>query len=235
VWSPILVFVVLLVVFIVLSKLHYQKRFMIIFGGNIYSSALYWAFDTFQAHELLFLPDYVKGIILFVFWTTLLISLTYSKKGQDRLFMFLLLFQKPMGQVSLSLLYLYLVTIRNLQMNTIMPFFLGQLVFFSTGHQNALASIQYDAGFIGLYSTNYVLSPVYVALNTFGGPILSMRWEHNRLLTMTILLTITTFFTCWFSRHSQAFRVWGPKFLFTSLSNYLCLFFGFIQTLANRK
>ncbi|KAH6574336.1 hypothetical protein BASA62_002483 [Batrachochytrium salamandrivorans] len=48
----------------------------------------------------------------------------------------------------------------------------GQKLFFSTGHQNALPSIQYEVGFVGLTSVNWVLSPLFIGLNTFGGSLL---------------------------------------------------------------
>ena len=49
---------------------------------------------------------------------------------------------------------------------------LAHFIFFKTGHQAVLASIQWDAAFIPLRTIRYPWSPLLVAMNTLAGPIL---------------------------------------------------------------
>ncbi|KAI8928259.1 hypothetical protein BC831DRAFT_510179 [Entophlyctis helioformis] len=146
----------------------------------------------------------------------------------------------------------------------------GQRAFFSTGHQNALPSIQYEVGFIGLDGVNWILSPMFIGINTYGGPILFAlavplvplwgAWPQPRSArtASSVSVSVTagesgpsgpsgpearrlaariarevgqamlvyhglisgaevtgvTVFVGWFRRHSQAWRVWGPKYIF---------------------
>ena len=50
--------------------------------------------------------------------------------------------------------------------------FVAHFVFFKTGHQAALASIQWDSALVALQEIRYPWSPILVALNTFSGQIL---------------------------------------------------------------
>ncbi|KAH6599695.1 hypothetical protein BASA50_002831 [Batrachochytrium salamandrivorans] len=142
----------------------------------------------------------------------------------------------------------------------------GQKLFFSTGHQNALPSIQYEVGFVGLTSVNWVLSPLFIGLNTFGGSLLcaiavplgvvlgrntckshddkertgqtmqkptsDLQQQHADIAKQLVFIAVMYFgvvsasemasstgFAGWFKKHSQAWRVWGPKFLFFSISH----------------
>lgn len=92
-----------------------------------------------------------------------------------------LLVQKPMGQLSLSLLtwqilsLLELLDILNLTTSSIGPIMLGVLGsfhFFKTGHQATLSSIQWESAFVPLHTIRYPYSPMLVVLNTFGPQIL---------------------------------------------------------------
>lgn len=52
-------------------------------------------------------------------------------------------------------------------------FFISWNTFYTTGHQATLASIHWNSAFIGLKSLNWVISPILVIMNTFGGHILT--------------------------------------------------------------
>lgn len=99
----------------------------------------------------------------------------------------LLLLQKPMGQLALSLLALTILSLLEILSlitplhpfsTTVSPLgptllaLLAHFSFFKTGHQAALASIQWDAAFVALRTVRYPWSPLLVVLNTFAGPIL---------------------------------------------------------------
>lgn len=93
----------------------------------------------------------------------------------------LLLVQKPMGALALSICFwqilclVELVDILKLQRSPIAPVILalvGSFHFFKTGHQATLASIQWESAFIPLNTIVYPWSPILVAMNTFGSCIL---------------------------------------------------------------
>lgn len=93
----------------------------------------------------------------------------------------LLLVQKPMGQLALSICFWQilclaeLVDVLKLQSSPIAPVILallGSFHFFKTGHQATLASIQWESAFIPLHGIVYPWSPILVAMNTFGSSIL---------------------------------------------------------------
>jgi len=99
----------------------------------------------------------------------------------------LLLLQKPMGQLTLSLLAITILALfellslllpLNAFASTVSPLgptilaLLAHYTFFKTGHQAALSSIQWDAAFVPLRTVRYPWSPLLVILNSFAGPIL---------------------------------------------------------------
>lgn len=112
----------------------------------------------------------------------------------------LLLVQKPMGQGTLALGILAILSLLelisllsahpswhahrranpNIPPTTILQTAVGpallallaHFLFFKTGHQAVLSSIQWDAAFLATRTVRYPLSPLLVALNTFGGQLL---------------------------------------------------------------
>ncbi|KAL2913648.1 mannose-ethanolamine phosphotransferase gpi13 [Polyrhizophydium stewartii] len=148
-------------------------------------------------------------------------------------------------------------------LHTAVLLLIGQKAFFGTGHQNALSSVQYETGFVGLTDVDWVLSPTFVGLNTFGGPMLAgvaaplvALWllggarsssasasssapssvaggsgdrGGTRAAATSLLLYFgcvsatemvsATAFSAWFQKHSQSWRVWGPKFLFYDIGH----------------
>ncbi|OAJ41211.1 hypothetical protein BDEG_24845 [Batrachochytrium dendrobatidis JEL423] len=113
----------------------------------------------------------------------------------------------------------------------------SQKLFFSTGHQNALPTIQYEVGFVGLSKVNWILSPFFIGLNTFGqhtkdASLEKRQFTLKRIAFQLVFVTVVYFgvmsalelasataFAGWFQKHSQAWRVWGPKFIFFSMSH----------------
>ncbi|KAI8903588.1 alkaline-phosphatase-like protein [Gorgonomyces haynaldii] len=177
--------------------------------------------------------DVQKILLLWLprlFWTYSLIVL-YLIRQPDLyppfVLMNLLIFQKPMGVFVLTLGYVYVVLLQSLNrtlthlqkpLGTLYSCLLvlyGQHLFFSTGHHHVLPTVQYEMGFVGLDSVNWILSPFFVSLNTFGGPLLVGLFSDHTFLPMALAcLFSATLFSGYFQRHSQSMRVWGPKFLF---------------------
>ncbi|ORY43061.1 hypothetical protein BCR33DRAFT_851285 [Rhizoclosmatium globosum] len=116
---------------------------------------------------------------------------------------------------------------------------LGQQFYFATGHQFTLASIQWELAFVGLFETSWILGPVIMFLNTFGGPLLALLaipllalWKQRvtgyaetrvgKELGLTFLLGLICL-GCWgflatalaghFRRHLMVWSVYAPKFL----------------------
>ena len=212
-------------------------RFSILFTLNIISVQAYWMIETLDNHFIKIFPAILenKNWFAYTFWVLLVLLLLSQPLSRDTLleigFGVLIMFQKPMGCIILALFYIYLILMRNAICAPQSFFFMGQLTFFATGHQNILATIQHDMGFIGLVNADMTLSPIFIALNTFAGPILgSLGVATSNRFSLSILvkyhgiiwarhLAMTVFFTWYFCRHSQAFRVWGPKFLFFASSH----------------
>ncbi|RKO93104.1 hypothetical protein BDK51DRAFT_19374 [Blyttiomyces helicus] len=162
-------------------------------------------------------------------------------------FMVLAMFQKPAGAIALSLGFMQIMLLVEMgHLWPLLPLHLAVLtlisarLFFATGHQATLSSIQWDVGHIGLDSLSWTLSPLIVALNTFAGPILAALaapllgiWKRPVLsrsikaagtsvgvavLTYVWMralgLAIAVLAAGGFRRHLMVWRVFAPKFLF---------------------
>ena len=180
------------------------------------------------------------------------------------IFMMLNMIQKPMGGVMLCLSFIQLQTVlqifsiwldsepktrqidgfsKNLVYSfTICLFLLGERYFFSTGHQRALSSIQYEIGFVGLGTVNWILSPLFILLNTYGSQLLFtistplliiwkrkvnaevLSWHFNGMLLLFMLnASVSITFAGHFRRHLMVWRVFAPKFLFTVIESILLI------------
>ncbi|KIX09877.1 uncharacterized protein Z518_00958 [Rhinocladiella mackenziei CBS 650.93] len=159
----------------------------------------------------------------------------------------------PMGQYSIAICtwqILCLVeildtnglTISSTHKSSIGPIILallGSYHFFKTGHQAALASIQWNSAFVPLRTISYPWSPLLVVLNTFGTQIicaaavpLTVLWKRpiskrglaglwndvvNACLTHVLYYaTIQLATTMWaghLRRHLMLYRVFMPRYL----------------------
>lgn len=97
------------------------------------------------------------------------------------IFMSIMVFSKPMAQISLYLMISQILSIMEiidlfkLKENIIGPFALSLLSyqqFFSTGHQATIPSVQWDAGFILAEKITFPFTHIAIFLNTFGPHIL---------------------------------------------------------------
>ena len=50
---------------------------------------------------------------------------------------------------------------------------LGEMFYFFQGNSNSLASIDLNAGYVGLNNFNYLIVGIFLTINTYNGPILS--------------------------------------------------------------
>lgn len=96
-------------------------------------------------------------------------------------FMAIMLFNKPLAQLSLYLMcnqllsILEIIDLLKLRENIIGPFALALLAysqFFSTGHQATIPSVQWDVGFILSETVKFPFTHLPIVLNTFGPHIL---------------------------------------------------------------
>jgi phosphatidylinositol glycan class O len=159
------------------------------------------------------------------------------------------LLSKPMGGGALALMFWQILSLAEiLDLNSltasttgpVMLGLLGNFYFFKTGHQAALSSIQWDSAFIPLFTIRYPWSPVVVALNTFGGQILSVAavplvvlWKTNpkRKGVLDAVSRALGAYVSYFAvealatmawaghlrRHLMLYRVFCPRFMMASV------------------
>ncbi|TKA77053.1 hypothetical protein B0A55_04394 [Friedmanniomyces simplex] len=155
------------------------------------------------------------------------------------------LLQKPMGQGTLALCLVSLLNTleildaldqRHSALGPILFALMGNYYFFKTGHQAALATIQWEAAFIPLKAVTYPWSPLFVILNTFGAQILCAIavpaisvWKvppkqpgllgriaggmATHLLFYAAVALATVVEAAWLRRHLMLYRVFMPRML----------------------
>lgn len=126
----------------------------------------------------------------------------------------------------------------------VLHLWMGKQFFFYQGNSNSLASIDLNAGYIGLNTFNFVLVGLFLTINTFSGPILSfivfvhnsydcevrssIRADDKRALPLIILLiafpfTLYVFIILAVRQHIFIWSVFSPKLLYEFY--YLCLMY----------
>lgn len=128
-----------------------------------------------------------------------------------------------------------------LMIQCVLHFWLGKQFFFYQGNSNSLASIDLNAGYIGISNFNFAIVGSLLTMNTFSGPILSFitfvygaYCEHNEqnntksILSMIIILitfpfTLYTIFILLLRQHIFIWSVFSPKLLYEFY--HLCLMF----------
>lgn len=155
------------------------------------------------------------------------------------------LVQKPMGQGTLALCMISILNIleiidanglRRSPLGPTLLALLGSYYFFKTGHQAALASIQWESAFVPLKTIQYPWSPIMVALNTFGPQILCAiavpaisMWKvppkqagllgrvagamATHILFYAAIAVATVVEAAWLRRHLMLYRVFMPRML----------------------
>ena len=157
----------------------------------------------------------------------------------------LLIVQKPMGQGVLALCLISILNLleiidaNNLRRSPLGPIVLalmGSYYFFKTGHQAALATIQWESAFIPLQTIQYPWSPLLVVLNSYGSfilcaiavPAVSM-WKvqpklpgllgriagamATHILFYAAIAVATVVESAWLRRHLMLYRVFMPRML----------------------
>lgn len=170
----------------------------------------------------------------------------------------LLLVQKPMGQGTLALCMISILNVLEmidanaLQRSPVGPTLLallGSYYFFKTGHQAALATIQWESAFIPLKAIQYPWSPILVILNTFGAQILCViavpaisLWKvppkqpgllgriagamATHIMFYAAIAVATVIEAAWLRRHLMLYRVFMPRMLMSIVVLLLVEFVG---------
>ncbi|KAF8608934.1 hypothetical protein BDV93DRAFT_531189 [Ceratobasidium sp. AG-I] len=121
---------------------------------------------------------------------------------------------------------------------------LGNVVFFATGHQAVLSTIQWKSAFVGFPTLTYPFSPALVALNTFGGfaltglavPLLALwnaspseaggegaavrdtlRAALGVALYRSVELVGSAVTAAWLRRHLMVWKVFAPRFMLSAV------------------
>lgn len=243
VYSPMLLFAagLLVVAYQIFNDTRGKVR-----GRNVFMAMMvaahcvYWTLDTLESHQHFKQSLLHKPYVARCYFILLAAGAALSRSGFSDLvsleqctLLLLIMAQKPIGAACLFLSFLLLTLLsKNRQFKTVHPAYqnmiwllVGNLGFYATGHQNELSSIQYDMGFIGLDGVNWVISPLLVAINTYGGYLLANVFARSRMdvegrqhvwgvLGRNCVVAMDVFAAGWFRRHSQQTRVWGPRFVF---------------------
>lgn len=115
---------------------------------------------------------------------------------------------------------------------------LGKAIFFYQGNSNSLASIDLNAGYIGLNSFNFAPVAILLTINTFSGPILALlsfvyhfydchNYQSIRDILRVVCIIIVipflfySFIILAFRQHLFIWSVFSPKLLYESY--YMCL------------
>lgn len=173
-----------------------------------------------------------------VVFSALIVALTH--KPHNIFLLPLLLFSCGKLKQTVSLLSHKYSTPENLLlMQCVIHFWLGKQFFFYQGNSNSLASIDLNAGYIGINHFNFVIVGALLTLNTFSGPILSFvafiyssYCEHNeqihakRIRTVCVLLiafpfTLYAIFVLLLRQHIFIWSVFSPKLIYEFY--HLCL------------
>ena len=158
---------------------------------------------------------------------------------------------KPLGALSISFLIiqilslLEIVDILGIRKNLISPIILGLLGyqhFFSTGHQAAIPSIQWELGFMTTETIIFPFTHLNIVLNTFGPffiialsvPLLTI-WNivpSSKPITIlsqiiTNIATLTTYFlftglsslifAAHFRRHLMVWKIFAPRYMLSAM------------------
>ena len=174
------------------------------------------------------------------------------------------LVQKPMGQGTLALCTLSILNLleiidandlRRSALGPVVLALLGSFHFFKTGHQAALATIQWESAFIPLRTIAYPWSPLLVILNTFGPQILCAiavpaiaLWKvppkqpgvlgriagamATHLLFYAAIAVATVVEAAWLRRHLMLYRVFMPRMLMAVCVLLLVEFVGAVVAVA---
>lgn len=135
-------------------------------------------------------------------------------------------------------------SILNSSAQCVLYFWIGKQFFFYQGNSNSLASIDLNAGYIGLSNFNFMAVGFFLTINTFSGPILSfITFIHNtydcneqslqqtdakKSLPLFILLVafpfaLYVFIILFLRQHIFIWSVFSPKLLYDFY--YLCLMY----------
>ncbi|KAK4890832.1 mannose-ethanolamine phosphotransferase gpi13 [Elasticomyces elasticus] len=168
------------------------------------------------------------------------------------------LLQKPMGQGTLALCMVSILNVleivdaidqRHSALGPTLLALMGSYYFFKTGHQAALATIQWESAFIPLKTIAYPWSPLFVTLNTFGAQILCVIavpaisiWKvppkhpgllgriagamATHILFYAAIAVATVVEAAWLRRHLMLYRVFMPRMLLSIIVLLLVEFVG---------
>lgn len=176
----------------------------------------------------------------FVVLSTLVMALTH--KPHNVFLISLLLFScNKVKQIN----ELFKTKSTGLLVQCVLHLWIGKQFFFYQGNSNSLASIDLNAGYVGLSTFNFVAVGFLLTLNTFSGPILSfITFIHNNtydnseqslqsanakyVLPLVVLLiafpfTLYVFVMLLMRQHIFIWSVFSPKLLYEFY--YLCLMY----------
>ena len=215
-----------------------ERKLLIL--ANI-SACLYWAIDAFEARGILVFKKTNVASLTYALISALFCVIVQSRRKTLKSqrypravipFVLLLTFlQKPPGAIVLILFFFQLECIKKLSLSwpcqVILAYLCAHSAFFGTGHQTTISSIHWDMAFIGIEKVNWIISPVLVALNTFGSfvllalilPLIAPEATGGFTRSLILgLITVSVIVTGIFlRRHLMVWSVFTPKMLYTAM------------------
>ncbi|KAJ3358884.1 hypothetical protein GGF32_009895 [Allomyces javanicus] len=152
-------------------------------------------------------------------------SLTHhrsEREGTLLLYCLLAQFHRPVGMLALwaADTTLSALPAPTHPMTHVVAHCLIRFAYFASGHQATLSSIHWSVGHTGMYTTNFVLSPIAVALNTVGHviPLVAVVPSPWALVALeTVHLIGSSAMAMHLRRHLMVWKVFAPRWMLSGL------------------
>ncbi|KAJ3358498.1 mannose-ethanolamine phosphotransferase gpi13, partial [Allomyces arbusculus] len=145
-----------------------------------------------------------------------------EREGTLLLYCLLAQFHRPVGMLALwaADMTLSALPAPAHPMTHVLAHCLIRFVYFASGHQATLSSIHWSVGHTGMYTTNFVLSPIAVALNTVGHviPLVAAVPSPWVLVALeTVHLIASSAMAMHLRRHLMVWKVFAPRWMLSGL------------------
>ncbi|KAJ1506128.1 mannose-ethanolamine phosphotransferase gpi13 [Coelomomyces lativittatus] len=113
--------------------------------------------------------------------------------------------------------------------------FLIRTVFFATGHQATIPSIQWSSGLVALHSSHLFLSGCFVLLNSIGHIGLSRKFSWKLLCLEIWHLVCSSLSVLHLRRHLMVWKIFCPRWILSVLFCCFLLFSTIVYKLISLK
>lgn len=159
-------------------------------------------------------------------WTPRLVWLMtiIMKPTRESIVLSLAVLQRPLnGLVLITALPWFQQAITEHPHRALLQCLFGQALFYATGHQSTLSSLQWETSFIAYKTVFPPLQAVLMILNTISGPLVSsLYWSadsgYNTAIAYYLSIAVASALACQqLIRHLMIWKIFAPRFLFAVL------------------